>query len=84
MRFTDMVMAFPRLVLLIMIIALFEPVHHLIIAGAGPDAVAGHGALVRGEVLSLREQEYIQAARRWASAAPGSSCATSSPTCWRR
>jgi ABC-type dipeptide/oligopeptide/nickel transport system permease subunit len=31
MRFTDMVMAFPRLVLLIMIIALFDPSIGLII-----------------------------------------------------
>jgi peptide/nickel transport system permease protein len=63
MRFTDMVMAFPRLVLLIMIIALFEPSLTLIILVLGLTQWPGTARLVRGEVLSLREQEYIQAAR---------------------
>jgi peptide/nickel transport system permease protein len=63
MRFTDMVMAFPRLVLLIMIIALFEPTIGLIIAVLGLTQWPGTARLVRGEVLSLREQEYVQAAR---------------------
>jgi peptide/nickel transport system permease protein len=63
MRFTDMVMAFPRLVLLIMIIALFEPSVTLIILVLGLTQWPGTARLVRGEVLSLREQEYVQAAR---------------------
>ena len=63
MRFTDMVMAFPRLVLLIMIIALFEPSITLIILVLGLTQWPGTARLVRGEVLSLREQEYVQAAR---------------------
>jgi peptide/nickel transport system permease protein len=63
MRFTDMVMAFPRLVLLILIIALFEPSLGLIIGVLGLTQWPGTARLVRGEVLSLREREYIQAAR---------------------
>lgn len=63
MRFTDMVLAFPRLVLLIMIIALFEPSIALIILVLGLTQWPGTTRIVRGEVLSLREQEYIQAAR---------------------
>ena len=63
MRFTDMVMAFPRLVLLIMIIAIFEPSLTLIILVLGLTQWPGTARLVRGEVLSLREQEYIEAAR---------------------
>ncbi|MFP4624645.1 MAG: ABC transporter permease [Gemmatimonadota bacterium] len=63
MRFTDMVMAFPRLVLLIMIIALFEPSLTLIILVLGLTQWPGTARLVRGEVLSLREQEFVQAAR---------------------
>ncbi len=63
MRFTDMVMAFPRLVLLIMIIALFEPSITVIILVLGLTQWPGTARLVRGEVLSLREQEYVQAAR---------------------
>lgn len=63
MRFTDMVMAFPRLVLLIMIIALFDSSLTLIILVLGLTQWPGTARLVRGEVLSLREQEYVQAAR---------------------
>jgi peptide/nickel transport system permease protein len=63
MRFTDMVMAFPRLVLLIMIIALFEPSVTLIVLVLGLTQWPGTARLVRGEVLSLREQEFVQAAR---------------------
>lgn len=63
MRFTDMVLAFPRLVLLIMIIALFSPSIALIIAVLGVTQWPGTARIVRGEVLSLREREFIAAAR---------------------
>ena len=63
MRFTDMVMAFPRLVLLILIISLFESGISLIILVLGLTQWPGTARLVRGEVLSLREQEFVQAAR---------------------
>ncbi len=63
MRFTDMVMAFPRLVLLIMIVALFESSLTLIILVLGLTQWPSTARLVRGEVLSLREREYVQAAR---------------------
>ncbi len=62
MRFTDMVLAFPRLVLLIMIVALFNQSITLIILVLGLTLWPGTARLVRGEVLSLREREFIQAA----------------------
>ncbi len=63
MRFTDMVLAFPRLVLLIMIVALFKPSTPLIVLVLGLTQWPGTARIVRGEVLSLREREFIQAAR---------------------
>ncbi|MGH7476369.1 MAG: ABC transporter permease [Longimicrobiales bacterium] len=63
MRFTDTVLAFPRLVLLIMIIAVFSPSLTLIILVLGLTQWPGTTRIVRGEVLSLREREFIQAAR---------------------
>jgi peptide/nickel transport system permease protein len=63
MRFTDMVLAFPRLVLLIMIVALFEPSLTVIVAVLGLTQWPGTTRIVRGDVLSLREREFIQAAR---------------------
>jgi len=63
MRFTDMVLAFPRLVLLILVVALFSPSLSLIILVLGLTQWPGTTRIVRGDVLSLREREYIQAAR---------------------
>jgi peptide/nickel transport system permease protein len=63
MRFTDMMLSFPRLVLLIVVIALFEPNIYLVVTVLGLTGWMGTARLVRGEVLSLREREFIQAAR---------------------
>ncbi len=64
MRFVDMVISFPRLVLLITITALFEQSSiFLIIAVLGFTQWPGTTRIVRGDVLSLREREFIQAAR---------------------
>jgi peptide/nickel transport system permease protein len=62
MRFTDMVLAFPRLVLLIMIVALFGPSLTMIILVLGLTQWPGTTRIVRGDVLSLREREFIHAA----------------------
>ncbi|HSJ26008.1 MAG TPA: oligopeptide ABC transporter permease [Longimicrobiales bacterium] len=63
MRFTDTVLAFPRLVLLIMIVALFGPSITVIILVLGLTQWPGTTRIVRGDVLSLREREFIQAAQ---------------------
>jgi peptide/nickel transport system permease protein len=63
MRFTDMMLSFPRLVLLIVVIALFEPHIYLVVTVLGLTGWMGTARLVRGEVLSLREREFVQAAR---------------------
>jgi len=64
MRFVDMVISFPRLVLLIAIVALFDT-HSIfmIMAVLGLTQWPGTARIVRGEVLSLREREFIQAAQ---------------------
>jgi peptide/nickel transport system permease protein len=63
MRFTDVVLAFPRLVLLIMIVALFGPSITIIILVLGLTQWPGTTRIVRGDVLSLREREFIHAAQ---------------------
>ena len=62
MRFTDLVLAFPRLILLIMIVALFSPSITVIIIVLGLTQWPNTTRIVRGDVLSLREREFIQAA----------------------
>jgi peptide/nickel transport system permease protein len=61
MRFVDMVISFPRLVLLITIIAVFEPSIFLIVTVLGLTQWPATARIVRGEVLSLRERAFVQA-----------------------
>lgn len=63
MRVVDMVISFPRLILLITIIAIFEPSIFLIVAVLGLTLWPTTARIVRGEVLSLREREFVQAAQ---------------------
>jgi peptide/nickel transport system permease protein len=64
MRFTDMMLSIPRLILLIVTIALFDqPSIWLVVVVLGLTGWMGVARIVRGEVLSLREREFIQAAR---------------------
>lgn len=63
MRSTDMVLAFPRLVLLIFIVALFEPSVLVIVLVLGLTQWPPTARIVRGDVLSVREREFVQAAR---------------------
>ena len=62
MRFVDMVISFPRLILLIVIVAAFDPSIFLIIAVLGLTLWPGTARIVRGEVLSLKEREFVLAA----------------------
>ncbi|HET6764989.1 MAG TPA: oligopeptide ABC transporter permease [Longimicrobiaceae bacterium] len=63
MRLTDVMLSFPRLVLLIVVIALFESSVGLVVIVLGLTGWMGTARIVRGEVLSLREREFVQAAR---------------------
>jgi peptide/nickel transport system permease protein len=63
MRFTDMMLSIPRLVLLIVVIALFEPSIWLVVVVLGLTGWMGVARIVRGEILSLREREFVQAAK---------------------
>ncbi len=63
MRFTDLMLSFPRLVLLIVVIALFTPSIWLVVVVLGLTGWMSVARIVRGEVLSLREREFVQAAR---------------------
>jgi peptide/nickel transport system permease protein len=69
MRSVDALLAFPILLLLILLSALFRPGPALLIAVLGLSSWMGLARLVRGQVLSLRTRTFIQAARvagtRW-------------------
>ena len=63
MRMVDIALAFPRLVLVLTVVALFEPRIWLVILVIGCTGWMPVSRLVRGEILSLKEREFIQASR---------------------
>jgi peptide/nickel transport system permease protein len=63
MRTVDALLAFPLLLLLILLSALFRPGPVVLIAVLGLSTWMGLARLVRGQVLSLRTRSFIQAAR---------------------
>ena len=63
MRFVDVMIAFPRLFIILTLIAIYSPEIWLIIAVLGATSWMGVARLVRGQILSLKEQEFVQATR---------------------
>jgi peptide/nickel transport system permease protein len=63
MRLVDLLLAFPRLVLLLAVIALFEPSIFLIVTVLGLTGWMETSRIVRGQFLSLREQEFVLATK---------------------
>jgi peptide/nickel transport system permease protein len=61
MRLVDLMLAFPRLVLLIVVVALFQPSPALLVLLLGLTQWPQMTRIVRGEVLGLREREFILA-----------------------
>ncbi len=63
MRTVDALLAFPLLLLLILLAALFRPGPVMLVIVLGLSSWMGLARLVRGQVLSLRTRPFIQAAR---------------------
>jgi ABC-type dipeptide/oligopeptide/nickel transport system permease subunit len=63
MRLADVTLAFPSLLLLIAMAAAFEPSLTVVCLVIGIVGWAGMARLVRGQVLVVRELEYVQAMR---------------------
>jgi peptide/nickel transport system permease protein len=62
-RVLDAIQAFPALLLLILITSITEPKIEWLIVGLGFVGITQVSRIVRGTVLSLREQPYVEAAR---------------------
>lgn len=63
MRFTDVLLAIPGLLLAIAIMSAFEPSIFYISLALGISYISKFTRIVRSAVLTVREQEYIEAAR---------------------
>lgn len=63
MRFTDMIMSFPPLIIIIVLVAALEPSIYNSMIAIGLLSWPGLARLVRGQFLSLRGMEFVDAAR---------------------
>ena len=63
MRLADVTLAFPTLLLLIAMVAALQPSLPVVFATIGVVGWAGMARLVRGQVLVVRQLEYVQAVR---------------------
>jgi ABC-type dipeptide/oligopeptide/nickel transport system permease subunit len=63
MRLADVTLAFPTLLLLIALVAALQPSLTIVFVVIGVVGWAGMARLVRGQVLVVREMEYVQAER---------------------
>jgi len=63
MRFVDVMLCFPAFFLILALIAMFDPSIFLIMAVIGTTSWMGIARLLRAEILSLKEREFVLAAR---------------------
>jgi ABC-type dipeptide/oligopeptide/nickel transport system permease subunit len=63
MRFTEIMLTIPVLFLILMVLALFERDVYIVMGVIGLTSWMGTTRFVRAEILSLREQDFVQAAR---------------------
>jgi peptide/nickel transport system permease protein len=63
MRFVDMLLAFPGLLLALGVVALLGPGISNVIIAVGISGISGYARTIRGCVLSAREEVYVEAAR---------------------
>ncbi|MBU1043516.1 MAG: ABC transporter permease [Candidatus Omnitrophica bacterium] len=63
MRFVDIMLCFPSIFLILALVALLEPSIVIIMAVIGLTSWMGISRLVRAEILSLKERDYVLAAR---------------------
>ena len=63
MRFIDVLLAFPRILLALSIVGMLGPGLLNVMVAVGIAGITGYARLVRGSVLSAKEQPYVEAAR---------------------
>jgi peptide/nickel transport system permease protein len=63
MRVMEVLLAFPYLLLAIAIVATLGPGQANTVLAIGIGAIPGYARLIRGQILSLREREFVLAAR---------------------
>lgn len=62
MRFMDIMLAFPSLLIALLVVAIFKPSILVVMVAVGLSATPNMARLARGEVLIAREKDYVEAA----------------------
>jgi peptide/nickel transport system permease protein len=62
MRFVDILLAFPRMLLALIVVGMLGPGLLNVMIAVGISGITGYARLVRGSVLSAKEQVYVEAA----------------------
>jgi ABC-type dipeptide/oligopeptide/nickel transport system permease subunit len=81
MRIVDIIYALPFMFFVILLMVFFGRNIFLIFIAIGAVNWLDMARIVRGQTLSLKHKEFVEAARRRACRPPTSSAATSCPTC---
>lgn len=63
MRFVDLIYAVPMMIIVIVLLGLFKRSFYLLFAALGAVSWLTMSRIVRGQVLSLKNQEFVEAAR---------------------
>jgi peptide/nickel transport system permease protein len=63
MRFVDVLLSFPRILLALTIVGMLGPGLFHVMLAVGIASISGYARLVRGTVLSAKEEPYVEAAR---------------------
>lgn len=63
MRLVDVLLAYPYILLVLAVVAILGPSLTTAMVAVGVAGVPGYARLVRGEVLSIRQTEYVEAMR---------------------
>lgn len=70
MRFTDILLAFPGILLAIALVAVLGPSLNNVILALATIGWVGYARLVRGQVLKVREMEFVTAAKALGARSP--------------
>ena len=85
MRIVDMLYSLPFIFFVIILMVIFGRNFILLFVAIGAVDWLTMARIVRGQTLSIKHKEFIEAARAGGvSTAAASSSATSCPTCWGR
>ena len=85
MRIVDVLYSLPFIFFVILLMVTFGSQHHPDLRGHRRGRVADHGRIVRGQTLTLKQKEFVEAARAAGLSRGGDHrAATSCRTCWGR